>query len=286
MRGTAPGFAVEENGTHVFALPGPPHEMQRMFERDVSPRLAAMLKRRPLRVETFRTFGVGESQLMEMFGAILEGLKAWEVSSLPWVTGVDIILTERREAGDADLDREAGRVERALRDGLGTKLYEHGERSLAAVVGDALTRRRETLAVAESLTGGMISTALTDIPGSSAYLLADLVVYGNASKSEFAGVDPAAIAAEGAVSETVCRQMAEGARRRAGATWALSTTGIAGPDGATDEKPLGLTWLGLAGDGGCEVKRRVFAGERGMVRGKAAFGALWMLYDRLMRKDD
>ncbi len=283
LSGTAPGFAVDAGGTTTFVLPGPPHELQRMFERDVAPRIAALFERPPLRVETFRTFGVGESQLMEWFGEMLEGVGGYDVSSLPWITGVDIILTARRDADTAVLDADAARVELAFRDRLGNKFYEHGERSMAEVVGAMLTRRKETLAIAESLTGGMISSLLTDTPGASAYFMADAVTYSNESKATFAGVDPEAIRTDGAVSESVCRGLADGVRERCAATWGLSTTGIAGPGGGTDEKPVGLTWLGLSWNGGGETKKRIYAGGRADIRGKAAFGALWMLYDRLIQ---
>jgi nicotinamide-nucleotide amidase len=286
MRGTAPGFALETRGTTTFVLPGPPHELRRMFERDVAPRLAAVVDRPPLRVETFRTFGIGESQLMERVGETLEGVVHFAVSSLPWISGVDIILTARPDADEGNLDAEAARVESVLTEALGTKLYEHGQRSLAEVTGARLAARGETVAAAESLTGGLIGTLFTDVPGSSRYVLADVVAYSNASKTAFTGVDDASIARDGAVSEAVCRQMAEGVRRRCGADWALSTTGIAGPTGGSPDKPVGLVYLGLAWDGGCEVKRRVFAGERGDVRMKSAAGAIWMLYDRLAGAND
>jgi nicotinamide-nucleotide amidase len=282
-RGTAPGFAVEESGTAVFVLPGPPHEMQQMFASDVAPRLVSMFARAPLRIETLRTFGVGESQLFEWFGATLSQLRAYEVSSLPWITGVDIILTARGGADEETLEEEGDRVAREVGSRLGSKLYERGERSMAEVVGAELARRGQTLAVAESLTGGLISELVTAVPGSSAYFLANAVTYSNESKIDFVGVDASVLEREGAVSEPVCRQMADGVRERVGATWGLSTTGIAGPTGATPAKPLGLTYLGLSWKGGGEVKRRVFRGPREDVRTKAAFGALWMLYDRLRR---
>jgi nicotinamide-nucleotide amidase len=284
QHGTAPGFAVEVGGTTTFALPGPPREMQHMFERDVAARIEAIFGRPPLRVETYRTFGVGESRLVEWFGDVLDGLRAYEVSSLPWVTGVDIVLTARRDADDGVLDSEAERVGRALGERLGTKLYEHGGRPLAEVVGAELSRRGETVAIAESLTGGMVSTLLTDVPGSSGYFLADAVTYSNDSKVAVLGVDADAIASHGAVSEAVCGEMADGVRRSCGATWGLSTTGIAGPTGGSADKPVGLTYLGLAWHGGGEVKRRTFAGGRNDVRRKAAYGMLWLLYDRLKRE--
>lgn len=279
--GTAPGFAVEERGTTTFVLPGPPHELQRMFEHDVAPRLASIFAREPLRVETLRTIGVGESQLVVWFGEMLDGLRWFAVSSLPWVSGVDVVLTAREGGLPEDLDEEAGRVVSAFVSRLGSKFYERGERSLAQVTGELLAARKETLAVAESLTGGLVAELLTDVPGSSRYFLAGATTYSNESKSAWAGVDPRTVGRVGAVSEEVCAEMAEGVRSRMGATWGLSTTGIAGPTGATPDKPLGLTYLGVAGPGGGRVVRKEYRGTREQVRRRAAHGVLWVLYDRL-----
>jgi len=279
--GTAPGFAVEEAGTTVFVLPGPPPELRRMFEKDVAPRLSGVFGRAPLRVETLRTIGVGESQLMVYFGELLGGLESYTVSSLPWISGVDIVLTARRGAAADALEREAAAVVDAVSSRLGPRLYARGERTLPEIVGEALAGRRDTVAVAESLTAGLVSKLLTDVAGSSAYFLAGVSAYSNDSKTALLGVDAAQVSAHGAVSEAVCAAMADGARARAGATWGLSTTGIAGPGGGSEEKPVGLAYIGLSWDGGIRVERRTYVGERDAVRHRAAYGAIWLLYEQL-----
>ena len=134
--------------------------------------------------------------------------------------------------------------------------------TLEEEVGRLLTERGETLAIAESLTGGLVTSRITDVPGSSAYLVEGVVAYANEAKEARLGVQEATLIAHGAVSEPVAREMAEGIRRRAGTTWGISTTGIAGPTGATEEKPLGLVYVAVAGPQGTEVRRNVFPGDR------------------------
>ena len=281
-QGTAPGFAVERDDLTVFVLPGPPLEMRPMVEADVRARVAEIFAREALRVETFRTAGIGESQMVSMLGPGIERAEGYVVSFLPSLLGVDVVLTQAPGAGaDAPLAREAERVERLLREHLGAKLYEHGERSLAQVVHDLLVARGETLGVAESLTGGSIGKALTDFAGASAYFLAAAVTYSDASKRAMLGVAAETLARFGAVSEETCTEMAHGMRRAVGATYGVATTGIAGPTGGSAKKPVGLCYLGLAWDGGCHVKRVRYRGARDTVRLRATHGALWLLYDHM-----
>jgi nicotinamide-nucleotide amidase len=280
--GTAPGFTVDARGATIFVLPGPPVEVHRMFEQDVLPRLSAIFGNEPVRVETFRTIGVGESSLRELIGDKLDALSAYTVSSLPSRISGDLILTEKPDLTDRNvLEEEANRFERDLREKIGNYFFERGGRSLFNVVHDRLIQSGETLAVAESLTGGWIGKQFTDLPGSSAYLLSDVVAYADRAKAEFLGVQPETIEKYGAVSEETCTEMAHGARHKSGATWGLATTGIAGPDGGTPRKPVGLTYLGISWDGGCLVKRQVYAGTRDDVRRRASAGVVWMLFDRL-----
>lgn len=280
--GTAPGFVVESGGTTVFVLPGPPAELRLMVETDVLPRLRSLFPRDPIRVETFRTVGIGESKLLSLVGEALQAVTCYSVSSLPSPTGVDIVLTELHGVEDRRLlDSEADAIEAALRQTIGSKFYERGARSLVEVIGEHLTRRGETLAVAESLTGGWIGKLLTDVSGSSAYFLADCVAYSNEHKIDALGVSGETIVRFGAVSEETCTEMANGARQRAGATYGLATTGIAGPTGGTAEKPVGLTYIGVSSDDGCRIKRIVYSGNRDDVRRRASHGALWLLFDLL-----
>ncbi|HEX6791386.1 MAG TPA: CinA family nicotinamide mononucleotide deamidase-related protein [Candidatus Krumholzibacteria bacterium] len=282
-RGSAPGFALLHDDTHIFVLPGPPGELQPMFNEHVLPRLAALFNRPPLRVDVFRTIGVGESQLVEMLGDAVVGLDAFTVGWMPTVYGVDIILTQHTNAGVSRMDDESGRLHARLVETLGTKYFERGERPLARVIGDALVARGETVAAAESLTGGSVARLLTEHSGSSAWFVASAVAYANSAKVDLVGVSNATIDQFGAVSEEVCTEMAHGIRRRAKATYGIATTGIAGPTGATPQKPVGLTFIGVAWDGGVQVKRLIYPGDRSAIRDRAAHGVLWLLHDRLAR---
>ncbi len=297
--GTAPGFYLTVGDTLVVVLPGPPRELQPMANEFVLPLIAQRFGRPPVRVETFRTVGVGESQLFEQLGDRLSRFQAYVLSSLPSGTGVDLILTQARPDAPADqLDDEALHMNDMLRAEIGSKYYEHGERSLANVVHDELVAGGYTLAIAESLTGGRIADELIAFPGSSKYLLADVVAYSNECKVDLLEVDPDVIDRFGAVSEEACRAMATGARECVGrrgqhppirrdtdqsATFGLATTGIAGPDGGSDEKPVGLAFIGLCWHGGDEIKRVRYAGKRQDVRARCAQGALWLLHDRLSK---
>jgi nicotinamide-nucleotide amidase len=213
----------------------------------------------------------------------VKGLDAFTVGWLPTGYGVDIILTQRPGADAERMDHESGRLHARLSDTLGSKYFERGGRALAQVIGETLVARGETVAVAESLTGGVVSRLLTDHSGSSAWFPASTVAYSNAAKVDFLGVRAETIEQFGAVSEEVCTEMAHGIRRRAKATYGMATTGIAGPTGATPQKPVGLTFIGVAWDGGVQVKRLIYPGDRGLVRDRAAHGALWLLHDRLCR---
>ncbi|HKW15023.1 MAG TPA: CinA family nicotinamide mononucleotide deamidase-related protein [Candidatus Krumholzibacteria bacterium] len=279
--GTAPGFHVTHNGADVFVLPGPPGELQAMFNELVLPRVSAVFARPALRMEHYRTIGVGESQLVELLGDSVADLNGFTVSWLPNTFGVDVVLTARPDATVAVMDVEANRLHERMSETLGSKYYVRGERSLAKVVGDALVAHSQTVAVAESLTGGTVARLFTEHSGSSAYFLASTVAYANEAKVDLLGVRAETIEQFGAVSEEVCTEMAHGIRRRAKATWGLATTGIAGPTGATPHKPVGLTFIGVAWDGGVQVKRLIYTGDRHTIRERAAHGVIWLLHDRM-----
>jgi nicotinamide-nucleotide amidase len=252
-----------------------------MFTELVLPRVSAVFERPALRMEHFRTIGVGESQLVELLGDAVANLQAFSVSWLPNIFGVDIVLTQKLAATAATMDAEATRLHERLSDGIGSRYYVRGEHALAKVVGDELLARSQTVAVAESLTGGTVARLFTENSGSSAYFLASTVAYANEAKVDLLGVRAETIEQFGAVSEEVCTEMAHGIRRRAKATWGLATTGIAGPTGATPHKPVGLTFIGVAWDGGVQVKRLIYTGDRHTIRERAAHGVIWLLHDRL-----
>jgi len=283
--GTAAGFMVDRDDVLVAVLPGPPKELNPMFESDVLPEIRHRFPRAPILMRTFRTTGIGESAMTPLVKDIFEAFAEFEVASLPHVGGVDIVITQRDERTEAEaLEGRAAEFEGALRGILGAKVYAVGSKSFEAVIGEALATRGATLAVAESLTGGLIGKRITDVPGSSAYLLADVVAYSNEAKMDFLGVSTESLAAHGAVSETVCREVAHGVRERTGATFALATTGIAGPGGGSEEKPVGLTWYGLAWDGGDRIRHRVFGRSRADVRSRVAYATLLLLHEHLQAR--
>ena len=284
-RGTAPGLALEirpnpfrnrkagvgdtiEDGatregrvSWLVLLPGPTAELQQMFDEWVVPLLRQVL---PVQQEwaavTLRTVDLGESILEQQVVPVLEPWLAagLEVGYCATPGQVDLRLSARGEGARA-LVAEAERVVREL---LGMAVFGRGEETLEAVVLELLRQRGQTLAVAESCTGGGLAHRLTNVPGASTVFLAGWVTYSNAAKVECLGVDPDALVRHGAVSEAVARQMAEGARRRAQSTYALATTGIAGPSGGTPEKPVGTVYVALAGPPGTKVVHRFNPAER------------------------
>jgi nicotinamide-nucleotide amidase len=255
--GTAPGYraSCQRGGSErqLVVLPGVPREMYRMFDDSVAPWIAGCMDAATVvATRTFQTFGVSESALDERVGRVVrpEDARVSYRASFPKIA-VKLMIRDLPERAEARIEELARRV----RGELGTAIYGEGEVSMEEVVGRALTERGATLAVAESCSGGLIGHRLTEVPGSSAYLLADYVVYSNAAKRDVLGVSAATLVQHGAVSEEVAREMAAGARRRSGATVAVATTGLAGPDGGTPEKPVGTVCFALSA-ADQEVSRR------------------------------
>jgi len=195
---------------------------------------------------TLRTTGLGESVVEEKIGALLRSLteSGLELGYCARPGEVDVRLAAHGEKAAELVDK----AERIVRDQLEAHLFAVEDEELEATIVRLLTERKETLALAESCTGGCIAHRLTNVPGASAVFLAGFVTYSNQTKQKSLGVAEATLAAHGAVSEAVAREMAEGARKQTGANYALSTTGIAGPTGATPDKPVGTVFIGLAGE--------------------------------------
>ncbi len=281
-RGTAPGFVARSGDCLVAVLPGPPREFRAMLDTDILPQIARFFHRAALVQETYRTAGIGESKLTPLIESLLDRYEELTVASLPLVAGVDLLVRAKRDVvGAAELRAVMDAFEKDLREALGHRIYATGDASFEEVVGRLLADRGETLAVAESLTGGLLGKRLTDVSGSSRYLLADVVAYSNESKMRFLGVEDSTLIAHGAVSEEVCREMADGVRLATGATYGLATTGIAGPTGGTREKPVGLCYYGLSLEGGGDIQRRIFPGEREAVRERVVWASLFLLYEKL-----
>jgi nicotinamide-nucleotide amidase len=253
--GTAPGLAMEvrpnpfrESGkpSWLILLPGPPRELRPMFVGAVVPLLRRVL---PLKSEfvcrTLRSTGIGESVVQARIAGLLQPLveQGLDLGYCAHSGRVDVRLAAHG-ANAAQLVRAA---ESVVQEELGSHLFAEGDEELESVIIRLLTEREETLAVAESCTGGCIVHRLTNVPGASAVFLAGLVTYSNEAKQKFLGVSAPTLAEHGAVSEAVAREMAEGARQQNRTTYALAVTGVAGPTGGTPAKPLGTVFIALAG---------------------------------------
>jgi nicotinamide-nucleotide amidase len=245
----------------LVMLPGPPRELRPMFDDQVVP----LLRREfppaaPFVCRTLRTSGIAESRVQEKIGSPLYKLEAMglEVGYCARVGQVDVRLSAR--GADAEqVVREAAAIVQRM---FGAQIYGFDDEEIAAVVVRLLTDRRKTLAVAESCTGGCIAHCVTNVPGASAVFPGGYVTYSNELKRKCLGVRAETLAAHGAVSEAVAREMAEGARRETGADYALAVTGIAGPGGGTTDKPVGTVFIALAGESGTTVERRANVYER------------------------
>ena len=278
QRGTAPGCVVEAGGQCVIQLPGPPHELSHMFEHAVMPYLAG--KREGSIVSRYvRIFGMGESDVETQVRDLIDAQGAVTIAPYCGLGEVQLRVTalaQTPEAARAMIDP----VEAALVARLGEVVYavvDVAEDSMARHAMRALREAGLRVAVAESCTGGMLAAALVEIPGASEVLTEGLVTYSDEAKVRRLGVRPETLAAHGAVSEQTAREMAEGLRAGAGVDIAIATTGIAGPDGGTPEKPVGLVYLALATAQGTHVKRLTLRGDRTRIRALSTLHALDML---------
>jgi nicotinamide-nucleotide amidase len=260
--GTAPGFMLEADGALLFFMPGVPRELYRMVDEEVLPRIQARLgDGGVVRSALLRTFGMGESNLDHLLRDLVRGDADTQLGFRTQFPDNLIRVVVRGPDASAAEARLAALVSQ-VRERVGDLVIGEGEEGLEQTVGRLLAERGLTLAVAESCSGGLIASRLTDVPGSSRYLLAGLVTYSNASKVRELGVPAELIEAHGAVSEPVARAMAEGVRRTCGADLAIATTGVAGPDGGSDEKPVGTLYLALADARGTVCHRYQLMTER------------------------
>ncbi|MHC4433796.1 MAG: competence/damage-inducible protein A [Planctomycetota bacterium] len=274
--GTAPGVMVESDGRLFFAMPGVPAEMKQMFAESVLPTLQQFAGGQRVVVKKLKCFGAGESTIAQRLGTLMQRGRNPLINSTveSGVITLHIVATAR-DANTAE--QMAVKDEELLRRTLGELVYGSAEQSLGQVVGEELARRRKTLAVAESCTGGLLAKLLTDIPGSSEYFTVGWVTYSNQAKSSELDIPAGLIDKHGAVSEQVAEAMARGARSRAGTDFAIGITGIAGPGGGSEQKPSGLVYVSVDSERGCETKRCFFTHNRRFVRLRSAQTALNML---------
>jgi nicotinamide-nucleotide amidase len=272
-KGTAPGLWLEARNKIVVLLPGVPVELKALFVGEVAPRLSRIAPAERLHTRDLRIYGLPESEVETRVRPLYALYPDTETTILSALTGIQLhprIWSANATQAAALLDEIASRMALAL----GENLYStHGE-PLEDVVARVLTENRATVAIAESCTGGMVAEKLTNIAGSSAYFLGDVVCYSNELKTLLVGVPAEIIEAKGAVSSEVALALADGIRRRTGATIGIGITGIAGPGGGTAEKPVGLVHIGIADSHGPRERRYQFTGDRDRIRTFAAYTAL------------
>lgn len=261
--GTAPGAIFEKDGKRIILLPGPPREMKPMFINHVVPYLSKFTDG-IIVSKILRVFGVGESKMEDLVSDLLDNENP---TVAPYAKNVDVILRVTAKGKD---EEEAKKLiepmEKEIRSRLGYNIYGEGETSLEEVVGKLLVDKKMTISTAESCTGGMVAATLINYAGISEVFMEGAVTYSNEAKMRRLGVKQETLDNFGAVSEECAREMAEGIAKAANTRIGVSTTGLAGPDGGTNKKPVGLVYIGLSIDGETKVKKFNFKASRQRVR--------------------
>lgn len=278
-RGTATGFTIDEGSCRLYFMPGVPKELYGMFQGMVLPDLQERLSPGVVRVSALKLMGLGESKVGDLLQSLtVEPPGQLTIQYRAAMPEVHVRLCLRgyeawESAGDEVL---ASLTEEAVRR-LGAAVYTQGDETLAQTIVEGLSARSQTVATAESCTGGLASAELTSVPGSSRAFLGGIVSYANDVKQALLGVPAALLAEHGAVSEPVAAAMAAGVRERLGTTFGLATTGIAGPGGGTEDKPVGTVFIALAGPESITVRKLFFSGDRERIRRYTAFSCLDLL---------
>ncbi|MEE9498829.1 MAG: competence/damage-inducible protein A [Nitrospinaceae bacterium] len=274
-QGTAPGLLFEKNGKRVYSLPGVPLEAEHLLETYIVPHLEN-LSTVKVQHRILKTTGSPESVLWEEIGPVSPFEKYVKVASLPSLLGVRIRFTASgKDSKETTAQLDA--AEKLLREKIDHHIFAVDDETLEGNIGDLLKKKKGTLAVAESCTGGLIGHRLTNVSGSSEYFLEGAATYSNEAKQIRLGVDPALIEAHGAVSEEVATAMAEGIRQKSGSDFGLAVTGIAGPTGGTPDKPVGLTFIAVTGPQGTRCEQFRFHQDRVRNKERAAQAALNLL---------
>jgi len=279
-KGTAPGLWLEHDGVRIILLPGPPHELEAMFESVCLPRLERLSDGQRLRTRIYKVVGLPESEVDQRIAPATTQSTNPATTVLAVSGAIEVHLRARaatHQEADALLAGLGDKIEAALGDHV---FSTHGE-SLEEVVGMYLVMKQKTVAVAESCTGGLVSERLTRVPGSSSFFLGGAVCYSDELKTRLAAVSAALIEANGAVSKPVAQAMAEGIREWTGASIGVGITGIAGPGGGTADKPVGLVYVSIADDRGTQVREFRFPGDRERIRTWASVAALELIRRRV-----
>ncbi|HMB29540.1 MAG TPA: competence/damage-inducible protein A [Blastocatellia bacterium] len=278
--GTAPGMLITEGKCTVVLLPGPPREMKPIFDASVAPALKQRVGHMLIVRRTLSIFGLTESATDELAAPIYTKYRNPSTTILFKDGQIELHLTAQARGASESvklLDELAGRLDEVL----GEYIFSRNNETLEEVVGQSLKMRGYTLATAESCTGGLLAGRITDVPGSSEYFLEGVVSYSNQAKIDLLGVRKKLIETHGAVSEEVAGAMAAGIRKRAGSTFGIGVTGVAGPGGGSPEKPVGLVYIALADGSQTTTRKFIFPGDRQFIRTLSVNAALDMLRRRI-----
>ncbi len=283
--GSAVGMSVETNGKYLVVLPGPPREMKPMFGNYVLPKLSEcageiFVKRRSIMVA-----GMGESAMDELIAPIYTKFKNPQTATLFNKNGLEVHLTAQGKS-KAEVNLLLDELEKKITGKLGISVFSTNGETMEAVVGQLLTERGETLSVAESCTGGLIGHRLTEVSGSSEYFLEGAVTYSNEAKIRTLGISEDLLTKHGAVSAETAEAMAIGMRNYAATDYAISVTGIAGPTGGTEEKPVGTVFIGYSDTDQVDSLKINLPGDRYLIRWRSSQAALDYLRRKILDKDD
>lgn len=279
--GTAPGMWIEEDGRFIVLLPGPPRELKAMVDESVLSKIHAVSGNARLRSRLFHVTGITESELDARIAPIYTRYPGVSTTVLAGVRHISVKLSQwsRADARTSDLDELASSIEKEL----GVAVFSTRGEFMEEVVGQQLRDANLTLAVAESCTSGMLGMQITRVPGSSHYFKGGVLCYSNEAKMELCGVPKEMLRDHGAVSAEVAEALAQGVRKALHSSIGLSITGIAGPDGGSSEKPVGLVYIGLSNGQTTESRRRIMPGDRDTIRERSTYLALSWLRRFLLR---
>ena len=284
--GTAPGMYLNQEPKVLILLPGPPKEMKKMLNDEVKPRLINdfNLDHDLCAKRTIKVFGPGESQVEEIIASVMENPHGCSIALIAQEGEIQVKVTaEGQDLSDSEKILE--QIVDEIKQKLTRNIYGYDDDKLSAVVAGLLIKNNYSVALAESCTGGLMSKYITDEAGSSEFYWGSVISYSNEAKVKLLGVSEATLELHGAVSEATAEEMASGIKRVAGADLGLAITGIAGPAGGSDEKPVGLVYIGLAHRNGVLVKELRLGGERAAIRTLAAKAGLDMIR-RFLQKED
>ncbi len=280
--GTAPGLWLETGEKLLILLPGPPHELKPMFDKYVYLKFQKFQKRYGAR-RVLKTAGLTESKIESLLADVYPLQSSVQLTTLAYPGQIELHLFSLSIKSRKEANKAIGNLENELQKRLGDHIFSHAGEELEEVVGSLLRQARKTLSIAESCTGGLLGHRITNISGSSDYFQQGVLTYSNDSKAQLLGIPQDLMLQHGAVSPEVAEAMAVGIRERSGSDIGLAITGIAGPEGGSPDKPVGLVYVGLSWKDGTKVERNIFLGNREIVKFQSTQKALDMLRHHLLK---